>query len=489
MVSTLARVFIAALLLLAACGCGSSSSEQASTLHFKSRPDLTPPVVTVNVARPEAAPGFIFIAPKHASPEKGPEIVDEAGEPIWFNPLPGQATDFRVQTYRGQRVLTWWQGPSEAPVPGTGFGHNVIMDEHYQVIATVDAGLGPDTADLHEFKVTQRNTALVTAYRVVPYDLSRFGGLRHGRVADSIVREIDIATGRVLFTWHSLGHVALAESHTPPPKAGGKRANRPWDYFHINSIDEEPNGDLLISARNTWAVYKISRTTGNVLWTLGGKRSTFRLGPGAVFAWQHDARRQGDGTITLFDDQAAPAVGKESRAIRFRLDPARKTATLLASYVAPGGVLAGSQGNAQMLPNGHLLVGWGAIPRITEFDSTGSVVYDATFTRGDDSYRAYRFEWSAGPVTRPAIAVESSGKERIVYASWNGATAVTNWRVVAGKIAEHLRPIGVTSKRAGFETRIAVSTNRSLYAVQALDASGAVLATSAAVPAGGLATG
>jgi hypothetical protein len=483
-VSAGARVVAAALLALAAAGCGSKAAKQPSTLAFRSRPDLMPPVVRVQVARPGASPGFIFIAPKAGAAQKGPEIVDGAGQPVWFDPVPGQATDFRVQTYHGRRVLTWWQGPPDAPVPGSGRGHDVIMDRSYRVIASVDAGFGTDTADLHEFQLTPRSTALITAYRVVPLDLTRYGGPKRGKVADSMIREIDVATGRVLFTWHSLEHVALTETYASVPKTTDNRGRSVWDYFHINSVQEEPNGKLLVSARNTWGVYEISRATGKVLWRLGGKRSTFRLGPSASFAWQHDARRRSDGTITILDNESGAGSEQPPRVISLRLDPQWKIATLVHADVAPKGVLSASQGNAQLLSNGHLLVGWGSVPRVTEFDASGTIVYDATFTRGDDSYRAYRFTWSATPSGRPAIAVEAPADDRrTVYASWNGATAVASWRVVAGAVAEHLEPVG-SARKTGFETRISVSTSKPLLAVEALDAAGTVLATSAAVPAG-----
>jgi Arylsulfotransferase (ASST) len=468
-------------------GCGKHAAPP--TEHFKSRPDLTPPVFTVLTDKPSAAPGDIFIAPKQDATEKGPEIVDGTGHLVWFDPVPQEATDFRVQTYRGKPVLTFWEGPPTAPVLGTGLGHDVILDTSYRTVARIDAGYGPDTADLHEFQLTPQGTALLTVYRVAPRDLSAVGGPKDGKVADSIVEEVDVATGRVLFTWHSLGHVPLTDSYAAPPPKDGKGATTPFDYFHINSIQQEPDGNLLISARNTHAVYEIDKQTGAVLWRLGGKRSSFHMGPGTDFAWQHDARRQADGTITIFDDESAPASGKRSRAIRIRLDQADHTATLVrAESVA--GVLAASQGNVQVLPDGHTFVGWGAVPRVTEFDASGHVVFDATFSAGDDSYRAYRFVWHATPLTQPAIAVAKAGKATAtLYASWNGATDVARWQALAGVNAEHLAPVGASRRKTSFETLLHVATDDPYLAVEAIDSSGKVLARSAAVARGGLAMG
>src|SRR5204863_9360513 len=118
---------------------------------------------------------------------------------------------------------------------------------------------------------------------------------------------------------HSLGHVALDESSEPPPK----KRSQPDDYFHVNSIDVDTDGNLLVSARNTHAVYKLKRRTGAILWRLGGKRSDFAMGPGTRFAWQHDARRRPDGTVSLFDNEAAPQVRAQSRGLVLRLNMPR----------------------------------------------------------------------------------------------------------------------------------------------------------------------
>jgi Arylsulfotransferase (ASST) len=457
-------------------------------MRFHSRPDLAPPVVEVTRDTSAVAPGYLFIAPKQHAFEKGPEIVDDSGQPVWFDPVPGQATDFRVQTYRGKPVLTWWQGPPTAPVPGSGMGHGVIMSTAYKQIATVNAGFGVDTADLHEFQLTPRGDALLTVYRVEPANLSSVGGPVHGKVVDGIVQEVDVATGRVIFSWHSIGHVALSESYSPAPPKSGKGSQVPYDYFHINSIQEEANGDLLVSARNTHAVYEIDPTTGAILWRLGGKKSSFRMGPGTSFAWQHDARMQANGTITIFDDEASPAEAKQSRAIRIRLDLATHTATLAQSDT--DGTLAISQGNVQLLGNGDLLVGWGSVPRITEFSPSGAIVFDATFSKGDDSYRAYRFAWAGMPDTKPSVAVaKAGGSTATVWASWNGATQVVAWRVLTGLNGDHLSVLDGPIPRKGFETTITAHTDAPYIAVQALDASGRILGTSAAVPRGGDAIG
>jgi hypothetical protein len=443
---------------------------------FRSRPDLRPPTVTVTARSPAASPGDLFLAPYSGPGQYGPMILDEAGALVWFKPLPSgtRAADFRVQSYEGRPVLTWWQDPLvTGAVSNSG---EVIANSSYQTIATLRAGNGYQP-DLHEFQLTPRGAALITVYDGVDCDLGPVGGRRDGAVADTLLQEIDVRTGLVRYEWHSLDHVALAESY-----ASARHASmvKPFDYFHINSIDVQPNGDLLISARNTWAAYDVDARSGKVRWRLEGKRSSFALGPGTRTAWQHDARRQPDGTITFFDNGASPSVHPQSRAIALRLDSARMTATLVRAEDHSTPLVAGSQGNVQALTGGDWMVGWGEVPYFTEFGAAGQLLFDAHFPSGYESYRAYRLPWTGHPGARPALAVGGSG--RTLYASWNGASELAAWRVIAGPTPAALSPAGASVPRTGFETAIAVPRGAGPYlAVQALDAAGAVIGASVAV--------
>jgi hypothetical protein len=448
---------------------------------FHSRPDLRPPTVTVN-EQARASSGDIFVGPSNKLGQAGPLILDPDGKTVWFYPLPGkaQAFDFRMQRYQGKPVLTWWRGTVTSR--GYGAGEDVIYDSSYRHIATVRAGNGYQ-ADIHDFVITPEGTALVLAYNPVRADLSSVGGPHEGTVLDGVIQEIDIRTGLVLFEWHSLGHVALDESYAKPAHDGL------LDYFHVNSVDVDSDGNLLVSARNTWTVYKINRQTGQIMWRLGGKKSSFRMEAGTPFAYQHDARRQPDGTITLFDNGADPKVHPESRGIALKLDTRKATraqpsATLAREWTHPKKVLAGSQGNMQTLPNGDRFVGWGAQPNMTEFSSSGRVLFEAALAVPDTSYRAYRFPWNASPTGKPAIATAAGrGGEVTVDASWNGATSVASWQILAGSSKQRLTPIA-TVKSTGFETASKVSTKAKYLAIQAEDSSGRALGTSQSVAAG-----
>jgi hypothetical protein len=333
-------------------------------------------------------------------------------------------------------------------------------------------------ADLHDFQMSPGNVAYVTAYNPMRCDLSPVGGKRNGVIFDTVVQEVDVKTGLVRWEWHSLDHLAVSESHTPVPTTAV-----PWDAFHLNSIEAEPNGDVLISARSTWAAYRISAGSGDIEWTLGGNRSSFAMGPGAEFAWQHDARMGPGATITLFDDGSNPRVHYQSRGIRLALDTRRHTARLLAAYPHPGGpLLSDSQGNMQVVPGRRQVIGWGAIPSVSELAPNGSVLFDAHMPAGYSSYRAFRFPWSGHPLWPPSASarLNATSDSTTVFASWNGATEVASWRVLGGPDPSSLT-VRATMPSSGFESSVTYPDSYPYAAVQALDARGSLLATSATV--------
>jgi hypothetical protein len=447
--------------------------------RFASRHDLTPAAITITrKASRAAARGDVFVASQQGPLQNGPMIIGGYGGLIWYQPVPrGQsATDFRAQTYRGQPVLTWWQGIVSAA--GVGSGQDEIYDSSYRPVATVKAGNGLNS-DLHEFQITPQNTALVTAYYPVDWDATSVKRSKRTIVLDSVVQEIDIPTGLVLFQWDSLDHIPITDSHQPPPKDPG----HPWDYFHVNSIQQASDGSLIVSSRDTWAAYQISHETAAILWTLGGKQSSFKMGPNTTFAFQHDVRLRANNLVTIFDDGAGPpVVHKQSRALTLRLDTQHMTATLVSQYEHRPPLLAAYEGNVQPQPGGDQFVGWGQQPYFTEFDSRGQAVFDARFVGANSSYRAYRFGWTGTPATSPAVTTATQRGTTTVYASWNGATSLRGWRVLSGSDPKSLKAVRATGKQ-GFETSIRITHAGRYVAAQALGVHGRVLAISKTIQA------
>jgi Arylsulfotransferase (ASST) len=449
---------------------------------FASAPGLQPPILDVTEADRDPSAGDLMMTVGPGPGKAGPLIYTPQGRLVWFDQLASglNGLGLRVQSYEAQNDLTWWQGHVFAL--GFGQGEDIVMDSNYQTVATVHAGNGLQ-ADLHEFQIAPDDVAYITVYNVMRCDLTAVGGARNGVIIDPAVQEVDMKTGLVRWEWNSLDHVGVDESHAPVPTTA-----TPWDWFHMNSIDPEPDGDVLISARSTWAAYQLEKGSGNILWRLGGTKSSFKMGPGTETAWQHDARMLPDGTITMFDDGSDPRIHYQSRGLHIAINLAHHTARLLGAYPHPGGpLLADSQGNVQTLPDGNLLIGWGAAPSVSELTKAGALLFDAHLPPGSSSYRAFRFPWEGHPLTPPAASarVLSTGDATAVFASWNGATDVASWRVLAGSNPGSLTA-QETMPNSGFESSVTFPNTYPQHgieylAVQALGPSGQLLGTSPTV--------
>jgi Arylsulfotransferase (ASST) len=359
-----------------------------------------PPPVSILQSPGNLDGSDIFITPTGdtATYANGPEILDSRGNVVWFHAVPQglTAADFRVQSYRGQPVLTWWQGTG---LGGLSSGTDYIYNANYQQIATVNAANGL-SADGHEFLITPWNTALILSYTTATANLTSIGGPADQTVIDGVVQEIDIATGKLLFQWSSQEHVPYSQSEQPLPAS----PSTPWDWFHINAVKLGTDGNLLIDARDTWTTYDVSPSSGKTIWQLGGKASSFTLqaapgqtldSAGEIFAWQHDPEALGDGVYTFFDNESSGTpLLPTSRVVTVRLNPRTHVATLVASDDQPEGLAAASQGNAQTTGQGNLFVGWGALPYFSEFSRFGQLLFNAEFPAGVNTYRAYLQPWN-----------------------------------------------------------------------------------------------
>jgi hypothetical protein len=445
-------------------GLAAAMDKAAGVATFVTEPTFKVPTLSI-LKRTSPSSGLLFVTTLTGPGQRGPMILDDHGNLVWFKKTKNVAINFRRQIYKGRPVITWWEGTISNI--GTGEGEGVIVDSRYKEIARVRAGNGLK-ADVHEFLITPEGTALITIYAEKTIDLTSIGGPAAHPTLDSVIQEIDIATGKVLFEWHSLDHVGIQDSWSP--------ILRPFDYFHINSVDVDLDGNLLVSARNTWGVYKLDRKSGAVIWRLGSKSTDFELGPGVLFMYQHDARAHPDGTITLYDDGSGTPA-HQSRAIRLGLSMADRRAVLIQEFVHPNPITAFAMGNAQFLSNGNVVVGWGTTPFVTEFGPLGDVRLDATFEGGAWNYRAFRNTWTARPAHPPSIAVKRRGTSATVYASFNGSTETAYWSVLGGAARNALRPLTV-AKKDGFETAIRLRNAPPHIAVKALDVHKSPIATS-----------
>lgn len=457
--------------------------------HFQSEPGLIPPRITVKKNAPSASDDSIFLTPLPSPTVQagnnvitinpigpgGPMIVDHNGNLVWWKQLTDNnvAANLQVQDYDGKKVLTWWEGKVRAWAYGEGDA--VIANHHYKEIARFSTGNGY-RADLHEFSLTPQGDALMTIYspvcvtdpcNVLTPDESQWP------LIDGIIQLVDPKTGLVEWEWHALDHIPVDDTVVIP-------AGHILDAYHVNSIQQIGGGKILASLRDTSSVYKIDRSTGKIDWTLGGEESDFKMGTGATFNYQHDARMLPNGQISLFDDAAGPPVYDPgySRGLILDLNEKKHKATVAHEYARNTETLADSEGSVQRLDGGNQFVGFGSTPFFSEFKRNGKKVFDAKQPNDNGSYRVFRFPWTATPKTDPAIALgTAAGGKTAVYASWNGATKVAKWNVVAGPGSGSLKKVA-SAGSTGFETEIDVPGTYAFYAVQALDSKGKVLAQS-----------
>ncbi|HVI40342.1 MAG TPA: arylsulfotransferase family protein [Anaerovoracaceae bacterium] len=472
--------------------------------NFVSAPELHPMRVAVNVNKPGTASGLLFVAPytsyeANMIGQTGALIMDQAGDPVWVRPLKSrfiQNTNFRTQFYEGKPVLTMWQGtisgtqaanpnlPAGDPESGAYFE---ILNQNYKVIKKLKAQKG-FTADVHEFTITNRNTALFTAVKQVPADLSPYGGPEDGAFDNYSIQEIDIESGELLFFWNVLAHIDPADSMLPASSAIS--SNNIWDCFHVNSIQEGPNDTLLISMRNMWAIYNVDKVTGDIIWQLGGNQSDFDFAPDAVFSWQHDARYRPGNRISLFDDAccantSSPPEGP-ARGLILNLDLQNMTAYADRTYYHDPLLSVPSQGNLQELSNRNQFIGWGQEPYLSEFAYAGNTakdpavnfLYDMRFPGQNLSYRAFKNKWVGLPQYPPSIAVELYCGVAFIYASWNGSTETVAWQLLAGSTFYDLSVVEDYVPRTGFETKIHVNSNGPYFQINALNSRDQIIGVS-----------
>jgi len=469
---------------------------------FKSAPNLHPPKLHTDARTKtkKLAPGYFLTANfpnvqtgKPMTGQGGPLILDSRLRPVWFFPTPTSVVtlDLKQQTFKGKPALSWWEGvisPGGAATSGTVY----VVNQHYRQVATLTG----DTKDgwvisPHEVDI-RGHDAWVTSYKYLPHqDLSAYGGSKDGTLYDSAVQEYDLTTGKLLYTWDAFNpggtpNIPLSDSEVRAPAS----SKIPWDAYHVNAIQLIGSNEFLVSMRNTWAAYLVDITTGHVIWTLGGKASSFAVPTSAQFEFQHMVELLPNNKVTVFDDHCCafgpsgfvpPPAGTHSRGLLLKLNFANHTASLVHQYLHNPPLDAAFTGSMQRLSNGNALVGWGSQPFFSEFTKGGRLLLDAVWPGTDLSYRVLLApNWIGTPYYAPSGAVLKHHGRSTVYASWDGATTVAKWEVLAGAPG-HLTLVA-TAAKGGFETAIHLKRAYRAYRVRALSAAGKVLGTSGVFP-------
>lgn len=466
--------------------------------QFKSRPDLYPSKLFVNITGDGLSPGYIFMAP-YQSPQQSATIYEQDGTPIWFGwgVTGGSGVhDFKVCQYNGSDHLCYFEGYQYL---GYARGQTVIMDTNLRPVKTVTAMNGMSAIDQHEFKVVG-DSALTTIYHPERYDLSAFnitGG--EGWIQNGVIQDHNLTTGELNFEWSAIEHVALSEGYVDANQsevAGtGFSAVSPWDYFHINSVDKNDDGDYLISARHTSTLYKINGQTGDIIWRCGGKLSDFQMQNGLNWSYQHDARwmsYNASTDIISFFDNASNGFNQSSEhsggyIIKLNHDATPPTVELLQSFPAPEDIpISASQGNLQVLnrddwANSNVFLNWGSQPCVTEHAPDGTILYRAAVASdGQMNYRGYKFDITLTPYDRPALYTYavSTNDDTTYYMSWNGATEVARWRIYGRAACDGDWTLINEAPKDGFETNFTAQGYQEFGMVEAVAANGTGLKNS-----------
>lgn len=369
------------------------------------------------------------------------------------------------------------------------------MDNQYRIVRSVQPGGGMAGSDMHEFiLINEGKSALLTVYQQRQYDMSYWNvtsGI--GYIVESVFQEVDVETSKVIFEWRSLDHVNPKMSYTLPAttdtSGDGLNPHTPWDYFHINSIDKNEDGDYLISARHTSCIYKLSGKDGSIIWMLNGETPTFR-NTNFGFSQQHDARWMHENkthtVLSLYNNgsNGFNVTQPYSAGMIIEIDHTAMTATKIREYAPPGkSMSSSSQGNLQLLPNKNVVMGWGNNAYVSEHDEEGNVLFWGWLSTGRMmNYRAQKYEWIGEPTDIPALWTYANSEEHesqlTLYVSWNGATRVAKWKFYCSEKPDGPFTTFEPIPKQGFETTVVHPSYFPWCYVAALDKDGTELANS-----------
>lgn len=427
-------------------------TEEPDTSSYLTAPDSFPHI-TVTVPVTDTHPDYTFVSPyygpdalcqKSATPRYYPYllILDDVGEPVFYKQLElcRPAFDFKKQP---NGLLTYFNSATN---------RFEALDGWYRLVDTYQAGNGYNV-DLHDLQILPNGHILLMADDPQLINLSEIvpGASPAAVVVGTVVQELD-ASRNVIFQWRSWDHISVTDTNQA-------LIGTPYiRYTHGNAVEMDTDGNILLSSRHLDEITKIDRETGDIIWRWGGKQNEFEfIGGVEPFRYQHDVRRLSNGNISLFDNRTLQ-FPQYSRAVEYILDEDDRTATLAWEYRNSPDTYSFAAGNAQRLPSGNTVVGWGnGRPALTETTPAGEKAFQLTFAdSGFISYRSFRFPWAGIPIWPPSLVMQPTAEGVQLAFSWNGATDVVGYEVYAG-LSPHT-PIFVTEvEKTGFETRLEIT--------------------------------
>jgi hypothetical protein len=386
-----------------------------------------PPITIDSISHP--SPGYIFMATwdRNVPALYGNFIfiLDKNGAIVDSVRVNGAPYDFQVQQ---NGLLSYALGDfkSNVPLPGEELRH-IVLDENLQVVDSFKMKNGYIT-DFHEFKMLPSGHVMMMSYHTIVYDMSKIveGGKTDASLVINIIQEQD-RNKNVVFEWRNIDHIPITDSDLD---LTASRIN----YGTLNAFDIDDDGNILASFRNHSEIIKISRTTGEVIWRMGGPRGEFTYvgeheeNAPYYHARQHNIRRRPNGNITMFDNGEFH-MPPYSRTVEYSLDEVNKVATLVSEWRYPNGnIFCVTAGNSEPLTEGGWFIGYG-VPNpqfvkrnAVEVHPDGSIALELSLPRGVLAYRVYKFPWKE--YVQPASFTNFEVKEGNTY-SYNNDSITT----------------------------------------------------------------
>ena len=282
-----------------------------------------------------------------------------------------------------------------AGVNGGGHdGTHYLTDENLRIIRKFKVNTVPNgSTDMHEFLRLENGNVLLLSYRTRILNLSSCNGAENALVYDPVIVE-QTERGDTIWIWDGKDHLNVQDATDGPDVHFDARPPLHVDYAHPNALSFFPDGNLLLSLKHTDCLIKIDRSSGAVIWRMGGEKSscnefTFLDDPINGFSHQHTARILPNGDLLLFDNGTLHDK-QESRAVQYSIDEQKRTAKLVWSY--SNGQFTPAQGSVERLPNGNTLIGWGfaTTPFVSEVTPEGKAVLEMNLPDGQIIYRVYQ---------------------------------------------------------------------------------------------------
>lgn len=389
-------------------------------------------------------------------------IFDNSGQPIWYHKYPDRRRDFKVQ----KNGLITMLVRSGYPF-GQGF---IAMDHTYTEVDSFYAVNGYET-DEHELQVLEDGHYLLIGIRQTQVDMRQYveGGSRNASVLESIIQEFT-PEHELIFQWRAWEHFDIADTYVPMENELTGNYIR---FPHMNAIDIDTDGHILLSSRHLSEVTKINRQTGEIIWRLGGDKNQFTFindplnGPEN----QHDVRVVGENRFTVFDNgnEHTPPV---SRATEYLVNTDSMTATLVWEFRDTPDKYTNWMGNHQRLPNGNRLINWadGSLPKITEVRENGEIAFELWWQNYIHTYRVFRFPWQ-GKAKEPYLVVESHRESVNLIFNKFGDPDVAYYNIYGGK-TPHPTTIIDSSKTTHVALTDLENETRYYFRVTAVDKTG-----------------